>query len=81
MDSSGRSYTDFRSSMAGDVNFVTGFGRTLKGSRDPIKQKQGIKVYDQERSRAKFATKNGDMRRWRLCQGDSGGPLMKLQMV
>lgn len=45
--------------MAGDVNFVTGFGRTLKGSRSPIKQKQGIKVYDQERSRAKFATKKG----------------------
>lgn len=67
--------------MAGDVNFVTGFGRTLKGSRSPIKQKQGIKVYDQERSRAKFATKKADMRRWRLCQGDSGVPLMKLQMV
>ncbi|XP_058453501.1 CLIP domain-containing serine protease B9-like isoform X1 [Malaya genurostris] len=82
---------DFRSSTAGDVNFVTGFGRTLKGSRSPIKQKLGIKVYDQDRCRAKFATKKADITANQLCaggdfakdscHGDSGGPLMKLQKV
>ncbi|XP_039443000.1 CLIP domain-containing serine protease B9-like isoform X2 [Culex pipiens pallens] len=82
---------DFRSSVAGDVNFVTGFGRTLKGSRSPIKQKLGIKVYDQDRCRAKFATKKADITSKQMCaggdfakdscHGDSGGPLMKLQKV
>lgn len=82
---------DFRSSAAGDVNFVTGFGRTLQGSRSAIKQKLGIKVYDHDRCRAKFATKKSDITPKQLCaggdfakdscHGDSGGPLMKLQKV
>lgn len=83
--------SNFRSSNAGDVNFVTGFGRTLQGSRSEIKQKLGIKVYDQEKCRAKFATKKAEIIAKQLCaggdfakdscHGDSGGPLMKLQKV
>lgn len=81
----------FKSSAAGDVDFVTGFGRTLHGSRSAIKQKLGIKIYDQERCRTKFATKKADITPNQLCaggdfakdscHGDSGGPLMKLQKV
>uniref|UniRef100_A0A182JX59 CLIP domain-containing serine protease n=1 Tax=Anopheles christyi TaxID=43041 RepID=A0A182JX59_9DIPT len=83
--------TDFRSSKPGEVNFVTGFGRTLKGSRSVIKQKLGIKVYDQDRCREKYATKNSVITSNQICaggefakdscHGDSGGPLMKLQKV
>lgn len=82
---------DFKNSAAGDVTFVTGFGRTLKGNRSDIKQKLGIKVYDQERCQAKFATKKADITPKQLCaggdfardscHGDSGGPLMKLYKV
>lgn len=81
----------FKSSSAGDVDFVTGFGRTLQGSRSAIKQKLGIKIYDQERCRTKFATKKAEITSNQLCaggdfakdscHGDSGGPLMKLQKV
>lgn len=83
--------TDFRASNEGEVNYVTGFGRTLKGSRSVIKQKLGIKVYDHERCREKYATKNAVITANQICaggefakdscHGDSGGPLMKLQKV
>ncbi|EAT45085.1 AAEL003610-PA [Aedes aegypti] len=83
--------SNFKNSLAGDFTFVTGFGRTLEGSRSAIKQKLGIKVYDQDQCRTKFAALKGEVTPKQLCaggdlakdscQGDSGGPLMKLQQV
>uniref|UniRef100_A0A2C9GLQ9 CLIP domain-containing serine protease n=2 Tax=Anopheles arabiensis TaxID=7173 RepID=A0A2C9GLQ9_ANOAR len=83
--------TDFRASKTGEVNFVTGFGRTLQESRSAVKQKLGIKVYDHARCQEKYATKNSSITTNQLCaggeyakdscHGDSGGPLMKLQKV
>lgn len=73
--------------MAGDVDFVTGFRRKLKDSRRPIKQKLGIKVYDQDRFRVTFTTKKADVTpKLRAgaqdsCHVDSGSLLMKLQKV
>lgn len=83
--------TDFRTSKAGDVNFLTGFGRTLKSSRSAIKQKLGLKMYDHDRCKEKYAEKKAIITANQLCaggeyakdscHGDSGGPLMKLQKV
>ncbi|XP_049530778.1 CLIP domain-containing serine protease B9-like [Anopheles darlingi] len=83
--------SDFRPSRTDDVNFVTGFGRTLKGKRSAIKQKLGIKVYDHDRCREKYATQKAVITTNQICaggefakdscHGDSGGPLMKLQRV